>query len=82
MKPHAVKEVALAAWHDSHPVVVPPVFNEAEYDIALDLIDGLISRGAANDLHPENAALSRILLAMHAYEKVHHPWPDHGQHLG
>ncbi|UPG96071.1 type II toxin-antitoxin system HigB family toxin [Luteibacter aegosomatissinici] len=82
MKPHAVKEVALAAWHDPHPVVVPPIFNEADYDIALDLIDGLISRGAANDLHPENAALSRILLAMYAYEKIHHPWPDHGQHLG
>lgn len=75
MKKRAVKEQALQAWPSPFPYGIPPIYDEADYDKALAVIEELAERGAADDCHPDNSILSRILLALHAYERVHHPWP-------
>jgi hypothetical protein len=75
MKKLAVKDSPQPARPSPYPYDIPPIFDESDYDRALIAIEELAERGAADDYHPDNSILSRILLALHAYERIHHPWP-------
>ncbi|MGA7436817.1 MAG: hypothetical protein WBW32_01680 [Luteibacter sp.] len=75
MKQLVVKDATPLRWEECRRHAVLPIFDEAAYDVALVAIKELVIRGAGEDSHPENGELSRIILGLHAYEQIHHPWP-------